>query len=97
MSIVEKNDALANELESNGANRYLRIGREHGCYQGGRGQENYFKEKVCMYYGNNDHTIDICYKKYGYPSNRGFARGDRGNVNNLEVERWWRNADEYWR
>ncbi|MCI55532.1 hypothetical protein A2U01_0076783, partial [Trifolium medium] len=34
------------------------------------------------------HTLDICYKKHGYPPNWGYARGNNGGntyVNNVEA------------
>ncbi|KAI5399957.1 hypothetical protein KIW84_065050 [Lathyrus oleraceus] len=64
---VEETNVLANSVESGGVNCNFKKGREYNGYQVGRGRVNSSKEKVCTYYGNNGHMVDVCYRKYVYP------------------------------
>lgn len=63
-------------------------GRWHDGYQGGKGRGNNFRENICTYYGNNGHTMDICYRNHGYQPNWGSLRGNQWNAyaNNVGVE-----------
>ncbi|GAU31058.1 hypothetical protein TSUD_214940 [Trifolium subterraneum] len=87
---TESSDALANSVDRHGARRGYGRGRGNFSYQGGRGRGNNSNTaKVCSYCGKNGHTIDICYKKHGYPPNWGYTRGNNGgnsSVNNVEVD-----------
>lgn len=51
-------------------------------YYGVWGWGKSFKEKVCIYYGKNDHTVDVCYRKCGHPPRQGVARGN-AHANNV--------------
>lgn len=59
-------------MESTRAN--ISFGRGKGYNQAGRGRCGFFKDKVFTHYGKNGHTMDVCYRKHGYPLSWGAGR-----------------------
>lgn len=64
---------LKNSVKSNAINH--NFGR-------GRGRGDSFKEKVSMHCGKNWHTINVCYRKHGYPPSWETGKGS-ANANNV--------------
>ncbi|KAF1869335.1 hypothetical protein Lal_00018428 [Lupinus albus] len=65
-----------------GGNRGSNFGRGQSSYQGrgvlGRGISH---GKICTYCNKSGHTVDLCYKKHGYPPNFKFTNKNPGHVN----------------
>lgn len=58
---------MANSVKRGSANRNFGKGKWYIGYQVGISRRGFFKENICIYYGRNDHTVGVYYRKYGYP------------------------------
>ena len=55
-----------------------------------KGKSNIGKGKMCSHYGKGGHTMEVCYKKHGYPSGFKARQKSKGsapsNVNQVSTE-----------